>query len=121
MRYLMIVATDPDHSAEDVARAPSIEAWVDQVTASGAWVMGERLRPTTDATTVRVRGGELLITDGPFVESKEWIAGIRHPRMPGSRCRDRDCSEPPNGVHRTPRAPSVLAPRRGLKGESCGT
>ena len=76
MRYLMIVATDPDHSAEDAARAPSIEAWADQVTASGAWVMGERLRPTTDATTVRVRGGELLITDGPFVESKEWIAGF---------------------------------------------
>ena len=76
MRYLMIVATDPDHSAEDAARAPSIEAWSEKMTASGAWVMGERLRPTTDATTVRVRNGELLITDGPFTESKEWIAGF---------------------------------------------
>lgn len=76
MRYLMIVATDPDHSVEDAARAPSIETWSEQVTASGAWVMGERLRPTSDATTVRVRNGELLITDGPFTESKEWIAGF---------------------------------------------
>jgi hypothetical protein len=76
MRYLMIVATDPDLSVEDAARAPSIETGSEQVTASGAWVMGERLRPTSDATTVRVRNGELLITDGPFTESKEWIAGF---------------------------------------------
>jgi len=76
MKYLMLVAADPDHSAEDEARAPTIEAWFDQVSASGARIMGERLRPTTDATTVRVRGGELLITDGPFTESKEWIAGF---------------------------------------------
>ena len=76
MRYLMIVATDPDHSAGDAARAPSIEEWGDKVTASGAWIMGERLRPTSDATTVRVRNGELLVTDGPFTESKEWIAGF---------------------------------------------
>ncbi len=76
MRYLMLVAADPDHTAEDEARAPSIETWGEQVTASGAWVMGERLRPTTDATTVRVRGGELLITEGPYTESKEWIAGF---------------------------------------------
>ncbi|HLY12856.1 MAG TPA: YciI family protein [Candidatus Limnocylindrales bacterium] len=76
MRYLMLVAVDPDHTAEDEARAPSIEGWVDQVTASGAWVMGERLRPTSDATTVRVRGGKLLVTDGPYTESKEWIAGF---------------------------------------------
>ena len=38
--------------------------------------MGERLRPAEDATTVRVRKGEVLITDGPFTESKEWIAGF---------------------------------------------
>jgi len=76
MRYLMLVATDPDHSPDDAARAPSIEAWGEAVTASGAWVMGERLRPTSDATTVRVRKGKLLITDGPFAETKEWIAGF---------------------------------------------
>ena len=36
---------------------------------------GERLRPTTDATTVRVRNGEVLTTDGPFAETKEQLAG----------------------------------------------
>ena len=37
---------------------------------------GERLRPTTDATTVRVRDGEVLTSDGPFAETKEQIGGF---------------------------------------------
>ena len=76
MKYLMLVAVDPDHTAEDAARAPSIESWFARATTTRAWVTGDRLRPASDATTVRVRGGELLITDGPFTESKEWIAGF---------------------------------------------
>ena len=76
MRYLMIVAVDPDHTPEDEARAPDVGTWFEQPTTQAAWVMGERLRPTSDATTVRVRNGELLVTDGPFTESKEWIAGF---------------------------------------------
>jgi hypothetical protein len=36
---------------------------------------GERLRMTSDATTVRVRNGETLTTDGPFAETKEQLAG----------------------------------------------
>ena len=36
---------------------------------------GERLRPTTDATTVRVRAGEVLVADGPFAETKEQVGG----------------------------------------------
>ena len=72
MRYMMFVATDPDpEQTED-----DIEAWMAGVEGSGKWIMGERLRPAEDATTVRVRRGEVLITDGPFTESKEWIAGF---------------------------------------------
>ena len=37
---------------------------------------GERLRPTSDATTIRVRNGETLSTDGPFAETKEQLAGF---------------------------------------------
>ena len=37
---------------------------------------GERLRPTTDATTVRVRDGETLTSDGPFAETKEQMGGF---------------------------------------------
>ena len=42
----------------------------------GKRLIGDRLRPVEDATTVRVRSGELLVTDGPFTESKEWIVGF---------------------------------------------
>jgi hypothetical protein len=42
----------------------------------GINITGSRLRPIEDATTVRLRGGEVLVTDGPFTESKEWIAGF---------------------------------------------
>lgn len=75
MKYLMFVATDAS-TEQDRAAAPDIEEWFAYVSGKGAWVAGDRLRPVEDATTVRVRSGELLVTDGPFTESKEWIAGF---------------------------------------------
>jgi hypothetical protein len=75
MKYLMFVCADPDHSDADAAAAPDVEEWFRHVTERDVWVAGDRLRPVSDATTVRVRSGELLITDGPFTESREWIAG----------------------------------------------
>jgi hypothetical protein len=39
-------------------------------------VAGERLRPTSDATTVRVRNNETLVADGPFAETKEQVGGF---------------------------------------------
>lgn len=75
MRYFMFVAVDPE--AEPYNREQdTIGAWGEEMTARGVSIDGDRLRPATDATTVRIRGGELLVTDGPFTESKEWIAGF---------------------------------------------
>ncbi|MTD15380.1 hypothetical protein GIS00_15690 [Nakamurella sp. YIM 132087] len=75
MKYMMFVCTDP---APDTApdNGESIEEWVEDVDTRGKRLDGERLRPVADATTVRVRAGELLVTDGPFTESKEWIVGF---------------------------------------------
>jgi len=74
-RYVMFVATDstaePFVPAED-----NIDEWFADVVEKGAHVLGDRLRPVEDATTVRVRGGRLVVSDGPFTESKEWIAGF---------------------------------------------
>jgi hypothetical protein len=46
------------------------------MTERGVSIAGERLRPPEDASTVRVRGGQVLVTDGPFIEAKEFIAGF---------------------------------------------
>ena len=58
------------------ARRRPLPAWVADVDGRGKRLIGDRMRPAADATTVRVRKGELLVTDGPFIESKDWIAGF---------------------------------------------
>ncbi len=75
MEYMLFIATDtePDPATED---GPTIEDWLEEGERRGIRKQGDRLRPVSDATTVRVRKGELLVTDGPFAESKEWIAGF---------------------------------------------
>ena len=78
MRYMMFVVADPAAAAEaePIEGDLTIEEWLDEVDPSGKRVLGDRLRPVSDATTVRVSKGEVLVTDGPFTESKEWIAGF---------------------------------------------
>lgn len=74
MEYMLFIATDADPDPQASA-GPTIEEWVDEGERRGIRKQGDRLRPPADATTVRVRKGERLVTDGPFTESKEWIAG----------------------------------------------
>jgi hypothetical protein len=76
VKYAMFIVIDPEASEADDAAAPSIEGWFDYMIGKGAFLQGIRLQPKDDATTVRVRDGKVLITDGPFTESREWIAGL---------------------------------------------
>ena len=73
MEYLLFIATDtePDTSTD----GPDIEEWVAEGERRGIRIRGDALRPLDDATTMRVRGGQVLVTDGPYTESKEWIVG----------------------------------------------
>jgi hypothetical protein len=66
----------PDLSSKDICEADDALAWVEDVKRRGAYVSGEVLRPADDATTVRVRDGEVLLADGPFAETKEQIGGL---------------------------------------------
>ena len=82
MRYLMIhcidestVSFEDDDSPESQAEDRAIEAWDAEMIRRGILVGGGRLRPVADATTVQVRDGEVLVSDGPFAETKEQIAG----------------------------------------------
>jgi len=65
-----------DHSVTHVQEpAGAIQAWLKEGEERGIRLDGQRLRPPTDAKVLRVRDGEQFVTDGPFAESKEWIAG----------------------------------------------
>jgi hypothetical protein len=78
MRYLMLVCADEsaEISPEDGAVIQrETEAWVKEMDGRGVRLSGDRVRPVADATTVRVRNDELLLSDGPFAETKEQMAG----------------------------------------------
>lgn len=75
MKYMMLVCSDTEPETDE-SKVPSIETWVAATYDTGKAVMGDRLAPASTATTVRVRGGELLLSDGPFAETKEVICGF---------------------------------------------
>jgi hypothetical protein len=61
---------------DDQAVMDEGEAWRQDLEARGLQVLGNALEGPETATTVRVRDGETLLTDGPFIETKEFVAGI---------------------------------------------
>jgi hypothetical protein len=76
MRYMLIYVSDPDLASEwdDEAEASTF-SWIEETIRTGVSLQGTRLRPTADATTIKIRDGELIITDGPYAETKEQVAG----------------------------------------------
>jgi len=83
-RYLLIHCFDQTAEASAAAggaargspAARAQRAWDAQTDALGVKLGGGGLRPAREARTVRVRDGEVLVTDGPFAETKEQIAGL---------------------------------------------
>ena len=81
MKYLLSIYTD--ESSWDSATPEQIKETMEayyafgrEVEERGAYLAGEGLQPTAAATTVRVRKGERLLTDGPFAETKEQLGGF---------------------------------------------
>jgi len=81
MRYALLICTEDKRQAEmseDEAgtQMAGYMAFGEEMGARGVLQGGERLRPAATATTVRVRDGEVLTSDGPFAETKEQMAGF---------------------------------------------
>jgi hypothetical protein len=80
MRYLLLICVDeatmdgvtPEEAKASLAR---YDAFGEEMSKRGVLQGGARLRPISDATTVRVRDGEVLTSDGPFAETKEQMGG----------------------------------------------
>jgi hypothetical protein len=80
MQYLlMIYQNEVEYAKNDAATSQKMlgeyQTFTQSIIQSGAFKAGDRLQPTTTATTVRVRDGKTLTTDGPFAETREQLAG----------------------------------------------
>jgi hypothetical protein len=79
MQYMMLICNDENGNlppdADQSALMAEYEKFGEEMGGRGVLQGGARLRPTADATTVRVRDGEVLTSDGPFAETKEQIGG----------------------------------------------
>ncbi|MGE8413136.1 MAG: YciI family protein [Pseudomonas sp.] len=78
MKYLCLVYSDEQqlHSLPDSPRDAECLAYAESVRDSGRMLAAEALQSVQTVTTVRMRGGKLSITDGPFAETKEQLAGF---------------------------------------------
>ncbi len=74
MKYIMFVCNDPTAEPFDPA-LNNIGEWVAEMDGRGVRLHGDRLKNLKDAVTIKQREGQTLTTDGPFAETKEWIAG----------------------------------------------
>ncbi|MEU4218341.1 YciI family protein [Actinoplanes sp. NPDC026623] len=79
MRYLLLIYGEESTGAPDPAEAEQVmnEYWAysKAINEAGASPGGEALQDSRTATTVRVKGGERVVTDGPFAETREVLGG----------------------------------------------
>jgi len=78
VKFMMFVVVDPDAAAQAEPSEDdlSIDEWLDDVDGRGKRITGDALRPATEAVTVRISQEQVLVSDGPFADTKEWIAGF---------------------------------------------
>jgi hypothetical protein len=76
MQYMLLIYANENGEAEgDEDILERYGAFTQEVRENGKLVTADRLQPTSAATTVRIRNGETLVTDGPFAETKEHLGG----------------------------------------------
>jgi len=79
VNYMLLIYTDPHEAPVDPAAESAMMAeygaFTEGIVGSGELVTADRLRDVDTATSVRVRDGRTLTTDGPFAETKEHLGG----------------------------------------------
>ena len=78
MKYMLMFWDDdsaPAPADGGAAMLTAIRSWVDEMTGRGIRLHGSALRYAAEATIVRVRDGEMLVSDGPYAETKEQVGG----------------------------------------------
>ena len=77
MQYMLLIysAESDDANQDQAAILAEYGAFTQGIVQSGAFKAADRLRPVATATTVQVRDGKTLTTDGPFAETREQLGG----------------------------------------------
>jgi hypothetical protein len=84
MKFLLLVCWDAEKMNGQTEPGPNAKQdeedegfpWLNDLQARGMWMIGDQLAPPRRARSVRVRDGKPLVTDGPFVETKEAVGGF---------------------------------------------
>src|SRR5215469_2466450 len=85
MKYLLLVCLEEPpqprlETAEEIANwdveGDDIKPWLAETGERGTRLFGSQVSKPANATTVRVRAGEIVVSDGPYAETKEWMAGF---------------------------------------------
>ena len=78
MRFMVLVPGSPESEAGEMPSTELLEEMTkynEELVKAGVMLAGEGLRPTSQAARIRFEGGERTVTDGPFTEAKELVAG----------------------------------------------
>jgi len=75
VKYLLLIAGS-ENQLNDVERTQAWASYTSDLAATQKIRGGERLRPAASATTLRISGGNRLLSDGPFAETKEQLGGF---------------------------------------------
>ncbi|MEN3281703.1 MAG: hypothetical protein V7607_2843 [Solirubrobacteraceae bacterium] len=79
-QYMLLIFSDPSQgpaqgSPEAEAQFREWGSYSEALRADNAFVNGDALEPPSTATTLAVRNGERVVSDGPFADTKEWLGG----------------------------------------------
>jgi hypothetical protein len=77
MKYMLLIYSDENSWSDEAREHCYVESLqlAEQIRSDGKYLGAAPLHPTSMATSVRVRGGKRLVTDGPFAETKEQLGG----------------------------------------------
>lgn len=81
MKYMLLIYHDEQawNAFSEAQRQQTYGEYrelIEKLQSDGKFVAGNQLQPVTTASTVRVRDGEMLVTDGPFAETREQVGGF---------------------------------------------
>lgn len=75
MQYMLLIYEDESNPPPDDAEMAKWFEVTEAMRKAGVHVAGDALHPTSSATTVRVKSGDIVTTDGPFAETREQLGG----------------------------------------------